>query len=74
MVAELDDNFPRFMDGRRDSVRDTHRLPDEVFAWKTALGRGRTRSDSLIVMVKGGHSCCFRDLHVSCCQVISLSR
>jgi hypothetical protein len=29
---------------RRDSVRPTHRLPDEVFAWKTTLGRGRTRS------------------------------
>jgi hypothetical protein len=44
MAAELDDTLPCFTDDRRDSVRATHVLPSEVFAWKTALGRGRTRS------------------------------
>jgi hypothetical protein len=29
---------------RRDSVWATHGLPGEVFMWKMALGRGRTRS------------------------------
>jgi hypothetical protein len=41
---------------RRDSARATHGLPDEVFAWKMALGWGRTRPDSLIVIAKGSHS------------------
>jgi hypothetical protein len=43
-VVELDDTLPCFMDDRRDSVRATHGLPGEVFAWKTTLGRGRTWS------------------------------
>jgi hypothetical protein len=45
-------------------------LPSEVFAWKTALGQGRTRLDSLIVIAKGSHSCFLCDSCVSCCQVI----
>jgi hypothetical protein len=28
--------------------------------------------NSLIVVVKGGHSCCLRGSHVSCCQVDNL--
>jgi hypothetical protein len=66
-VIELDDTSQMV---RRDSVRATHRLPSEVFTWKTALGRGRTGPDSLIVIAKGGHSCCLRGSRVSCCQVI----
>jgi hypothetical protein len=73
-VVEFDDTLPCFTDDRRDSVRVTHQLPGEVFVWKTALGRGRTRPDSLIVIVKGGHSCCLHGSHVSCYQVIFLAR
>jgi hypothetical protein len=72
-VTELDNPLPRFTDDRRDSVRVTHGLPGEVFTWKTVLGRGRTRPDSLIVIMKGGHSCCLRGPRVSCCQVIALA-
>jgi hypothetical protein len=43
-IAKLDDTLPRFADDRRDSVCATHGLPIEVFAWKMALGRGRTQS------------------------------
>jgi hypothetical protein len=35
MVAELDDNLPRFTDVQWDSVRATHGLPIKVFTWKT---------------------------------------
>jgi hypothetical protein len=73
-VTELDDNLPHFTDDRRDSVRATHGLPSEVFVWKTTLGWGRTWPKSLIVIMKGGHSCCLHGSHVSCCQVISLAR
>jgi hypothetical protein len=73
-VAELDDTLPHFADDRRDSVRATHRLTEEVFVWKMALGRRRARPDSLIVIAKGGHSCCLFDSRVSCCHVISLAR
>jgi hypothetical protein len=38
MVTELDDTLPHFTNDRRDSVWATHRLPGEVFAWKTTLG------------------------------------
>jgi hypothetical protein len=37
-VTELNDTLPCFTDVQWDSVRATHRLPFEVFAWKTALG------------------------------------
>jgi hypothetical protein len=73
-VTELDDNLPCFMDDRRDSVQATQGLPIEVFTWKMALGWGRTRPDSLIVTVKGGHSCCLCGPCVSYCQVISIAR
>jgi hypothetical protein len=73
-VVELNDTLPRFMDVHWDSVRATHGLPGEVLAWKTTLGRGSTRPDSLIVIVKGGHSCCLHGSCVSCCQIISLAR
>jgi hypothetical protein len=55
-VVELDDNLSRFTGVHWDSVRATHRLPIEVFTWKTILGQGRTRPDSLIVNTNGGHS------------------
>jgi hypothetical protein len=72
MVAELDDTLPRFMNDRRDTVRATHGLPIEVFTWKTTLGRGRARSNYVIVIAKGDHLCCLRGSRVSC-QVISLA-
>jgi hypothetical protein len=72
-VTELDDTLPHIMDIHWDSVWATHRLPVKVFTWKTVLGQGRTRLDSLIVIVKGGHSCCLCGSRVSCCQVISLA-
>jgi hypothetical protein len=56
MVVDLDDILPRFTSVHWDSVRVTHGLPVEVFPWKMALGRGRTRTDSLIVNPNGGHS------------------
>jgi hypothetical protein len=55
-VVELDDTLPHFMGVHWDSVRATHGLHVEVFTWKTTLGRGRTRPDSLIVNANGGHS------------------
>jgi hypothetical protein len=42
-VIELNDTLPRFTGVHWDSVRATHKLPVEVFTWKMALGRGRTR-------------------------------
>jgi hypothetical protein len=56
-VTELDDNLPRFMEVQWDTVRATHGLPVKIFAWKMALGWGRTWPNSLIVIMKGGHSC-----------------
>jgi hypothetical protein len=52
-VTELDNTLPRFTDVQWDSARVTHGLPIEVLTWKTALGRGRTQPDSLIVIAKG---------------------
>jgi hypothetical protein len=52
---------------RRDSVWATHRLPPEVFALKTSLGRGRTWPDSLIVIAKGSHLFAF----MATCVVLS---
>jgi hypothetical protein len=74
MVTELDDTLPHFTDVQWYSVRATHGLPVKVFAWKTALERGRTRPDSLIVITKDGHSCFLRGSRVSCCQVHSRAR
>jgi hypothetical protein len=54
---------------KRDSVRVTHGLLGRVFAWKTVLGRGRTRPNSLIVIAKGGHLFSF-GAHV--CRVVRL--
>jgi hypothetical protein len=67
IVAELDDTLTRFTDDRKDSVRASHELPSEVFVWKTTVGRGRIWPNSLIVIPKGGHSCCLRGSRVSCC-------
>jgi hypothetical protein len=41
-VIELDDTLSRFMDVQWDSVRATHGVSAEVFAWKTTQGRART--------------------------------
>jgi hypothetical protein len=54
-----------------DSVGATHRLPIEVFTWKTTLGYSGPGS-TLIVIVKGGHSCYLRGSRLSCCQVRTL--
>jgi hypothetical protein len=68
-VAELDNTLPRFTNVQWDSVWATHGLPIKVLMWKSALGRGRTRPDSLIVIAKGGHSCC---LYTHVCRVVKL--
>jgi hypothetical protein len=47
-VGELDDTLPCFMGVQSDSVRATHGVSTEAYAWKTALGRGRTRPGLLI--------------------------
>jgi hypothetical protein len=41
-IAEFDDTLPRFTDVHWNSVRATHGLSVEVFAWKTTLEQGRT--------------------------------
>jgi hypothetical protein len=56
---------------RRDSVRATHGLPGRVFTSKMAPGRGRTCTNSLIAIAKGGHSFAFMALM---CHVITLAR
>jgi hypothetical protein len=48
-VDELDDILPRFMGVQWDSVQATHGVFTEAYMWKTALGRGRTRPNSLTV-------------------------
>jgi hypothetical protein len=47
-VDELDDTLPRFTGVQWDRVRATHGVSTEAYVWKTVLGRGRTRPDSLI--------------------------
>jgi hypothetical protein len=49
------------------------RMPIEVSHGRHELRWGRIQTDSLIVIVKGGHSRCLCDSHVSCCQVIFLA-
>jgi hypothetical protein len=48
-VAKWDDILPRFTDVQWDSAQASHGVSAEAFAWKTALGRSRTRPDSLIM-------------------------
>jgi hypothetical protein len=43
----LDDTIPRFTGLQWNSVRATHGVSVEAYAWKTAPGRGRTRPDTL---------------------------
>jgi hypothetical protein len=52
----------------------THRFSSRLSRGRHALGQGRTLPDSLIVIMKGGHSWCLRGSRVSCCQVIYLER
>jgi hypothetical protein len=47
-VDELDDTFPRFTGVQWDSVWATHGASTEAYAWKMALGWGRTRPDFLV--------------------------
>jgi hypothetical protein len=49
-VTELDDTLPHFMGVQWDSVQSTHGVSAETYTWKTALGRGRTRPDSLTAL------------------------
>jgi hypothetical protein len=49
-VDELDDTLPRFTGVQWDSVRATHSVSAEAYVLKTALGRGRTRPDSLTAL------------------------
>jgi hypothetical protein len=52
--------------------------PPTDYSMRFSYGRRHwvwwARLNSLIVMVKGSHSCCLRGSGVSCCQVISLAR
>jgi hypothetical protein len=49
-VAELDDTLPHLWMPRRDSVGPPTDSPVCGMAWKMALGRGRTRPDSLLML------------------------
>jgi hypothetical protein len=73
-VAKLDDSLPRLMDVHWDSVWATHGCLSMLSRGRHALGWGRTRPDSLIVIVKSGLSWRLHGSRVSCCQVISLTR
>jgi hypothetical protein len=72
-VAELDDTPLYFM----DDIGIVWGPPTDArwgIMWKT---RTRVRwdwLDSLIVIVKRGHSCCLRGSHVSCCWIIFHAR
>jgi hypothetical protein len=44
-VDKLDVSLPRFTSVQWDSVWATHAVSAEAYAWKTALGQGRTRPD-----------------------------
>jgi hypothetical protein len=74
MVAELDDTPLYFTDdigivfGPSGHPRTTHR----GFHVEDGTRVRWVRLDSLIVIAKGGHSCCLRGSHVSCCQVDTL--
>jgi hypothetical protein len=46
-VNELDDTLAHFTGIQWDSVRATHGVSVEAYAWYTTLGRGRSRSDFL---------------------------
>jgi hypothetical protein len=46
-VTELDDTLPRFTGVQWGSIRATHSLSSEAYAWKMALERGRTWPDSV---------------------------
>jgi hypothetical protein len=45
---ELVNALPHFTDVKWDSVRATHGMSAEAYAWKTALGWGKTRPDFLV--------------------------
>jgi hypothetical protein len=80
-VTELDDTLPHLMDVTWDSVRATHGLSVKVLTWKMALGQGRTRPNSLIVIVKVAthgafvaHVCCVvRSFPLQGCILIQAS-
>jgi hypothetical protein len=46
-IDGLDDTLSHFTGVQWDSVRATHGVSAEAYTGKMALGRGRTRSDSL---------------------------
>jgi hypothetical protein len=56
IVIELDDTLPCFTDDIGMVFGPPTDYPSSFFAWKTVLGRGRTRPDPLTVNAKGGHS------------------
>jgi hypothetical protein len=49
-VDGLDDTLHHFMGVQWDSVRATHGVFTEAYAWKMALGRGGTRPNSLTML------------------------
>jgi hypothetical protein len=56
-IDELDNTLPRFTGVEWDSVRATHGVSDEAYAWKTSLGRGRTQPGFLVLVVPRAHVC-----------------
>jgi hypothetical protein len=49
-VDGLGDTLPCFTGVQWDSVQATHSVSVEAYVWKTALGQGRTRLDSLTAL------------------------
>jgi hypothetical protein len=49
-VDELDDTLPHFTGVQWDSIRATHGVSAEAYAWKTTLGWGRTCPGFLITL------------------------
>jgi hypothetical protein len=66
----LDDTLPHFTGVQWDSVRATHNVSSEAYAWKTTLEWGRTRPDYLtaswtVATRVASVNCC----HQVCCVV-----
>jgi hypothetical protein len=73
-VAELVNTLHFLIDVHWDNVWATHGCPSRLSCVRHALGWCMTWPDSLIVIVKGGHSWILREPGVTCCLVISLAR
>jgi hypothetical protein len=68
-IAELD-NTPLYFTGNIGIVWGPPMDAWRGITWKICTRVWWARLDSLIVVVKRGHSCCLHGSRVSCCQVI----